>query len=165
MGTQSTIGTGGAGKDKVATGRVLSLKPSLSPSHSHLNPSRIVSLSRRCLLLELLQASLPLLLQLLPERPQLLAVQLQADTLPQPAAPTWGTAVPREKPAAGILRGIQPWATEPQRCQFGAVGLGHPSPWRPSRPAAAAGLVAAPVPGPSSGSALPGPAAGRKTTW
>lgn len=80
---------------------MLSPKLSPSPSHSLLNPSCIVSLHLRHLLLELLQDGLPVFLQLLLERPQLQAVQLQMDTHPQPAAPGWDIVAPREKPGMG----------------------------------------------------------------
>lgn len=88
------------------TARVLSSKPSPSPSHSLLNPSRIIGLCLRRLLLELLQDALPVLLQLLPKRPQLQAVQLQTGTHPQPAVPGWDIAVPGEKPGGGTLGGM-----------------------------------------------------------
>lgn len=87
-GTQSTMGTGDACKDKEGTGRVLSLL------HSLPNASCIVSFHWRCHFLELLEAALPVFIQLLLEWPQLQAVQLQTDTLPQPVALGWDTASP-----------------------------------------------------------------------
>lgn len=89
-GTQSTMGTGDAGKEKAGTRRVLSLL------HSLPNPSCIVSFRQWCHFLELLKAALPLFLQPLLEWPQLQAIQLQTDTLPQPAAPGWETASPEK---------------------------------------------------------------------
>lgn len=53
-----------------------------------------------------------MLLQLLPERPQLQAVQLRTGTHPQPAALGWDIVVPREKPGGG-----DPWRDVALGCQ------------------------------------------------
>lgn len=83
-------------------------KPPLSPSHSLPNPSGIVTLCLQRLLLELPAEALPPLLLLLPERPQLPAVQLwTGDTLSQlPQDGTWRS--PGAQPGGGTLARMLP---------------------------------------------------------